>query len=207
MSKSRSFLPLVELCDNFRLHSRHPDPSSELASFCLTSDPKTVVGLLFQSVVDRLVEDNDRAIKAGQSEPWVVVYCDQPETYQDQKVRLVHFADHLSTSQLRSQSINSLCRRWHEEGEFADVIGGRLWRSELYPVYTSPFGPYERENVVFEVERAAAALFGVVTYGVHMTVYIPPSPGSDEEIKIWVPTRAKTKQTFVEEYLLSPAWL
>lgn len=207
MSKSRSFLPLVELCDNFRLYSRHPDPSSELASFCLTSDPKTVIGLLFQSVVDRLVEDNDRAIKAGQSEPWVVVYYDQPETYQDQKVRLVHFADHLSTSELRSQSINTLCRRWHDEGEFADVIGGRLWRSELYPVYTSPFGPYERENVVFEVERAAAALFGVVTYGVHMTVYIPPSPGSEEEIKIWVPTRAKTKQTFVEVYLLSPAWL
>jgi len=35
-----------------------------------------------------------------------------------------------------------------------------------------------------------------VTYGVHMTIYHAPRPGSDDEIKIWVPTRARTKQTW-----------
>lgn len=60
------------------------------------------------------------------------------------------------------------------------------WRDELYPVY----GPDRR--VVMDVERAASALLGIVTYGVHMTVYVK----SYEDLKIWVPRRAKTKQTY-----------
>ena len=198
MAKPKSFLPLIELCDNFKLKAEHPGPSSELATFCLNSDPESVIGLLYPIVVNKLIQDNVRAKEEGREAPWVIAYyVDQPETLSDRTVRLVHFGNHLSTPELRSEAINALCRTWHTEGTFANVIGGRLWRSELYPVYSNPFGPYERENVVFEVERAAAALFGVVTYGVHMTVYISPPPGSDEEIKIWVPTRSKSKQTSV----------
>ena len=85
-----------------------------------------------------------------------------------------------------------MCRRWHDEGQFANLIGGRLWRDELYAIYADPFDtsvePY------FEVERVTAALFGFVTYGVHMTIY-QPALGPTEEMKIWVSKRSPTKQT------------
>lgn len=64
------------------------------------------------------------------------------------------------------------------------VLAG--WRNELYPIY----GP--NRELILNMERSAAALFGIVTYGVHMTGYIETEDG----IKIWVPRRAETKQTF-----------
>ncbi|GAB7362224.1 hypothetical protein MBLNU230_g2249t1 [Neophaeotheca triangularis] len=62
------------------------------------------------------------------------------------------------------------------------------WRDELYPVY----GP--KGDLLFSIERAASALFGVVTYGVHMSAYtLSPEDGS---MKLWVPRRAESKQTY-----------
>ena len=66
------------------------------------------------------------------------------------------------------------------------VLAG--WRNELYPVY----GP-DRGFTVLNIERAASALFGIVTYGVHLTVYVN---SKEDGIKVWVPRRAKTKQTY-----------
>src|SRR5204863_10085780 len=48
-------------------------------------------------------------------------------------------------------------------------------------------------NCLFEMERSACPLFGVVTNGVHMIIY----EGDVKDTKIWVPRRAKTKQTCV----------
>ena len=190
MPSHQSFLPLVELCDNFSVPPTHPD----LVSFCITSDTSTVVGLLQPSVVNELLRDNTQAAAAGQQPSWGVIRHENMKAGQPQVIRAVYFSEHLSSRELRSAAINKLCWKWHEEGFFLDVIGGRLWRSELYPVYADPFGPYERNNVIFEVERAAATLFGVVTYTIQMTLYMPPPPGSNEETKIWVSTRAKAKQ-------------
>lgn len=69
------------------------------------------------------------------------------------------------------------------------------WRGELYPV----FGP--RGDLLFTVERSASPLFGVVTYGVHMTAFTRTSissldGGEEERLRIWVPRRSKTKQTY-----------
>ncbi|KAF2750194.1 thiamine pyrophosphokinase-related protein-like protein [Sporormia fimetaria CBS 119925] len=61
------------------------------------------------------------------------------------------------------------------------------WRDELYGVY----GP--GRELLFSVERSASPLFGIVTYGVHMNAYVR---GKDGELKIWVPRRARTKQTY-----------
>lgn len=71
---------------------------------------------------------------------------------------------------------------------FSNVISSHLWRDELYPIYGDAFGPRTEDRVLFVLERTACALFGLVTYGVHMTMYT-------EDLRIWVPTRAKTKQT------------
>jgi hypothetical protein len=108
--------------------------------------------------------------------------------------------------------MKELCERWRDIGLFEDAIGPNKWRGEMYPVYQDPFGVHDKQygedcvvsehlNYAFEMERAAAALFGIVTYGVHMTIYID----SEHGIKIWVPTRAKTKQTCVFPSPLLPA--
>lgn len=47
-------------------------------------------------------------------------------------------------------------------------------------------------NKAFTLERAACAIFGLPTYGVHMTAY----EGSGRDMKIWVPRRAETKATW-----------
>lgn len=61
------------------------------------------------------------------------------------------------------------------------------WRDEQYGVY-GPDG-----SLLLSMERSASQLFGVVTYGVHMTAYQRTVDGAYE---IWVPRRSDTKQTF-----------
>lgn len=65
-----------------------------------------------------------------------------------------------------------------------EVLKG--WRNEKYAVY-GPGGVY-----LLEMERSASPLFGIVTYGAHMTAYTEDTSG----LKLWVPRRAKNKQTY-----------
>ena len=64
------------------------------------------------------------------------------------------------------------------------------WRNELYPVY----GP--NRELLFKIERSASPLFGVVTYGVHMTAYFYEGGKGEKDLRFWVPTRSRHKQTF-----------
>ena len=67
-----------------------------------------------------------------------------------------------------------------------EVLKG--WRNELYPIY----GPYSNRKPMLSMERAGSALFGINSYGVHMTIYVNTLQG----LKIWVPRRAPNKQTY-----------
>lgn len=186
-------MPLIDICDNFKVSShRH-----ELVPFCLTSDPRTAVGLLWPEVVQAFRHDNARVQQVEQEPSWVFVEDNQKIDGDSNALPIrVHFASHLSTPAARTTAVKAMCLAWRDEGLFAPVIGGRMWRNELYAVYSDPFGPQAPERVEFEVERAASSLLGIVTYGVHLTMYRPPAPGTNEEMMIWVPTRAKTKQTY-----------
>jgi 8-oxo-dGTP pyrophosphatase MutT (NUDIX family) len=65
------------------------------------------------------------------------------------------------------------------------------WRGELYPVYGAG------GELLFSIERSASPLFGVVTYGVHLTGYVKSTDENDHsQYKIWVPRRARAKQTY-----------
>jgi 8-oxo-dGTP pyrophosphatase MutT (NUDIX family) len=60
------------------------------------------------------------------------------------------------------------------------------WRDELFPVY----GP--GKELVVSVERCAAQLFGVLTYGVQLLAY----QDNPEGISIWVARRAAWKRSY-----------
>ncbi|EPS32608.1 hypothetical protein POX_d05232 [Penicillium oxalicum] len=88
-------------------------------------------------------------------------------------------ADPAQRSELVAQSIAEAVKL----GCF-EVLKG--WRNEKYPLY-GPGGEF-----LLEMERCATPLFGIVSYGAHMTGYVEDSTG----LKFWVPRRAKTKQTY-----------
>ena len=67
-----------------------------------------------------------------------------------------------------------------------EVLKG--WRNELYPIH----GPYSSRKPMLSMERAGSALFGINSYGVHMTIYVNTPQG----LRIWVPRRARNKQTY-----------
>ena len=60
------------------------------------------------------------------------------------------------------------------------------WRDELFPVY----GP--GKELVVSVERCAAQLFGVLTYGVQLLAY----QDNPEGVSVWVARRAAWKRSY-----------
>ena len=188
---SQSFLNLIDVCDNFRLSQCE----ETLATFRLSASGPAV-GLLRPRIVSALVEDNESKCAKGEKPSWDVI--DAAKSGHSRTI--VCFADWIDTPDKRSFVVKELVESWHHNGQFADVIGGRLWRNELYPIYAKPFGPRDDTNFAFSMERSACSLFGVMTYGVHLTIYrivgasaVPKM----EDVLVWVPTRAKTKQTYV----------
>lgn len=88
-----------------------------------------------------------------------------------------------NTAEHRTKVLADYLQTLREKNEFGTLKG---WRNELYPVY----GP--EGELLFSMERSASALFGIVTYGVHMTAYVESADG----MMIWAPRRSPTKQTY-----------
>lgn len=86
----------------------------------------------------------------------------------------------------RSEMLSRIINEWRKKKTFKVLEG---WRDELYAVYNPTHTEY------LFIERAAAALFGVVTYGVHIVGYVP-NDQDKKDIKLWVPRRSYTKPTF-----------
>lgn len=166
-----TLLTVIEACDNFSLD----DTEETLVPLCLSSESAVPLGYLFPDVLRLLQASNQDAESSG-SKPFEIT------------TKKVSIAAHIDTFELRSALFKDLCEKWRDAGHFARVIGGRLWRDELYAIYAHPFKGIAKTSAVFALERVCCALFGFVTYGVHMTVYTP-------DMRIWVPRRSKTKQT------------
>jgi 8-oxo-dGTP pyrophosphatase MutT (NUDIX family) len=93
-----------------------------------------------------------------------------------------------STEEERSKVVEATVRAMHATGHFKVLS---KWRDELYPVY----GP--KGDLLFSMERSASPLFGIVTYGCHMTAYVKSKADDGTgEIKLWVPKRSASKQTY-----------
>lgn len=85
----------------------------------------------------------------------------------------------------RSKAVETTFLAMRETGHFKVLD---KWRNELYPVYG------KNRELLFNVERSASPLLGVVSYGIHLTAYTRSQESG--EIKIWTPRRARTKQTY-----------
>ena len=209
----QTFVQIVGACDNFRL-PKATDPAAErLVTWRLTPDRGSpAIGLLRPPVVEQLL----REITSNKDEtPWIHRVDDGKE--------VISFAPHIKTPAARSQVMKELCERWRDQGLWPDVIGPKKWRNEMYPIYHDPFGPHDApseaeqfgipvdgsdapqddgRNYAFMMERAACALFGAVTYGVHMSVYEEDrdDDGVPTACRMWIPTRSRSKPTW-------PGWL
>jgi len=89
----------------------------------------------------------------------------------------------VQTLEARNQVLAYCLQSWRDDKVFGVLDG---WRSELYPIY----GP--DKTIILSMERSATPLFGVVTYGVHLTAYVL----DHQQMKIWVPRRSLTKPTY-----------
>lgn len=163
------------MISSFPYAEKDPKAHAELMStlFTLTWDDgvnKLPIGLMTENVLNKLVK-TPVAVK-GELE----VRRDLREVCVFQE----------KTEKERSEWVASTTAYWRDNKEF-EILEG--WRNELFPVY----GP--NNELLYSVERCAAALLGVVTYGTHMMAYVK-SPESSYGIKLWVPRRARNKQTY-----------
>ncbi|KAG7451580.1 nudix hydrolase 20 [Guyanagaster necrorhizus] len=193
-SKNLSFLDLIDICDNVRPHLSFPHPSpfdsERLVPFHLSPSSRApVIGLLRPIIIEKLKAENVNSHNSGLPELWDI---------QDARVS---FRSWLDTPSKRTAAMKELCERWRDTELFPDVCGPKKWRAEMFPIYRNPFDahdypkdgqPDEGLNYAFEMERSACALFGVVTYGIHMTIYQQDASG----LRMWIPTRARTKPTW-----------
>lgn len=215
---------LVNICDN--VHIRRPSPTPHefdaelLIPLCLSATPSSpVIGLLRPILIDQLIKENQTSAQLNKPPLWDIrvdpedllkPFVHRTDGGTGALTPSVSFQPWLDTHAKRTAAIKELCERWRDTGVFPEVCGPKKWRSELYPVYKDPFGPHdhpsripsdeevEKSNFAFEMERAACALFGVVTYGVHLSIYdVVHEEGKAETLRLWVPTRAKTKQTYL----------
>lgn len=124
-----------------------------------------VLGYIVNSVVDKFFWPPD--CWAIDSANQTVTLVTPPNTTPQDRTRLM------------ANTLAEAVRR-----ETFEVLKG--WRNEMYPIY-GPGGEF-----LFEMERSATPLFGVVSYGVHATCYVEDEQG----LRIWVPRRSRTKQTY-----------
>ncbi|KAF8065052.1 nudix hydrolase 20 [Lyophyllum atratum] len=212
MPANLSFLDIVNLCDNVRVRQASPVPSpydsERLVPFYLSESPDSpVIGLLRPVIIEKLKLENQRSREIGQQEIWALNLDEIDFTARRNRANgpSVSLRDWLDTHSTRTAVMKEVCERWRDTLLFEDICGPKKWREELYPVYADPLGvhdhpnhatPGETLNFVFEMERSACALFGVITYGVHMSIYEELEVDGKKSLRVWVPTRSRTKQTF-----------
>ncbi|KAJ5619994.1 hypothetical protein N7510_003978 [Penicillium lagena] len=165
---AKSNLDLVRECDNFPYYDDNPAAYTEnlqnYYAFRVTGYDATL-GYILNTVVDKFPWPKD--CWSIDSAARTVTLVPLPGANAAQRSKLV------------AQSIADAVK----QGNFELLKG---WRNEMYPVY-GPGGEF-----LLEMERSASPLFGIVSYGAHMTGYVDSPSGP----KIWVPRRAKNKQTY-----------
>ncbi|MCJ1482149.1 hypothetical protein MMC06_002311 [Schaereria dolodes] len=162
----KSNLDLVKECDNF------PYPDDDLEKYTQ----------LLSSLYKFKVHTTEEIV--GLIQPWVVeklVWTREWKIDHETKTISPVVSVVPMTIARQNSAIKNVLDFTRKERKFRVLDG---WRDELYQIYGAPVGTV--------MERAGSSLFGIVTVGVHMTAYTR----SDGVMKIWVPRRAKSKDTY-----------
>jgi 8-oxo-dGTP pyrophosphatase MutT (NUDIX family) len=160
-------LDLINDCDAFPYppSNEYFDQIDHVIHFRVASYPETTLGYMLPSV----------ALTFQHLPNWKLDLDSTPRT-----LTLEAGAD----AESRSLAMHKTTAAMRATGHFRILD---KWRDELYPIY----GPNGDE--VLRLERSSSQLFGVVTYGIHMTAYRRDEDGA---LQVWVPRRSKTKGTF-----------
>ncbi|WWC97335.1 hypothetical protein V866_004214 [Kwoniella sp. B9012] len=186
---TESFLPIIEAVDNFPYDLF---PSTYIPFHLTLSDHQNKlppIGLLRQGIVEEMSLVVERI--------WEFEYSSA-----ERKVICVYFNDDLIKKGREeiSRVMAEVIRKWKNEGKFSKLSSGRC--KEDYDVYASSKSSGLQEassseiapdkNIAFHLKDAACALFGIATFGTHMTAY----EGEGKDMKVWVPTRSQSKATW-----------
>jgi 8-oxo-dGTP pyrophosphatase MutT (NUDIX family) len=163
-----SILNLIDQCDSFPYpsHPNYDDFLTSIVHFRIAAHPHLTLGLMLPSVAATFENLPD----------WSLDVDSTPRT-----LTLLAGTDVAS----RSAAMNKTVLAMKATGHFRIL---EKWRNEQYGVYG------RGGELLFSLERASSQLFGVVTYGVHITAFYR-TPDT-REYRIWVPRRAKTKENF-----------
>lgn len=93
----------------------------------------------------------------------------------------VTLADELDTFTKRTNAVAKVLNVLNERGVL------KKWRDELYDVALA-----HGSEVLMQIERCAADVFGIKKYGVHVNAFVK----QDGELKVWVAKRSMQKQTY-----------
>ncbi|KAI0942878.1 hypothetical protein AcW1_002649 [Taiwanofungus camphoratus] len=217
----QTYLQIIDACDNFRLPNSETEASEHLVPWRLSPDPAApAIGLLRPEIVSQLRLENAR----HESPIWAFTTHGGREavsfaaslTASAQRTRVMkEMCERWRDEGLWAGVIGP--RKWR--GEMYPVYRNPFGvhdapsdddddDDEAGAVLGAGGAPRGRtadadsgggqRNYAFMMERAACALFGVVTYGVHMTIYADErgGDGPPATCRIWVPTRSRTKQTW-----------
>ncbi|CEJ58487.1 Putative Thiamin pyrophosphokinase-related protein [Penicillium brasilianum] len=165
---AKSNLDLIRECDNFPYYEdnrvAYTENLKKYYAFHVSGYDVTL-GYILNTVVEKF--------------PWPKAIWEVDSAAQTVTLLTSADADPAHRSELVAQSIAEAVK-----ADCFEVLRG--WRNEKYPVY-GPGGEY-----LLEMERSATPLFGIVSYGAHMTGYVEDATG----LKFWIPRRAKNKQTY-----------
>jgi 8-oxo-dGTP pyrophosphatase MutT (NUDIX family) len=192
----QSYISIVNACDTFPATGTraHAAAVSCLICFRVASHPAQTLGYVLPDVAAAFAADAEPAGGGGGGGgggAWLLDATDRTLTL----TAGTGAATEEQARAARTAAVAATLARMRASRRFAVLD---KWRDEQYLVYgaAAEEGDAARPaELLFTVERAAAALLGVVTYGVHMTAFSRAGPGPDG-IKVWVARRSRTKQTF-----------
>ncbi|EQL32713.1 hypothetical protein BDFG_05105 [Blastomyces dermatitidis ATCC 26199] len=173
-TKLKSYLDIVHECDSFPYMQQDVEAYRKYVSafhaFKINGYPQ-ILGYMRNEIVQKFPwpEPTWKVVKSAEGESGTITLMSPIGATADERTKLIN--DTLQTAR-----------------DTFDVIKGKAWRNENYPIRIPG-----KEEVLGSMERAAACLFGIQTWGIHMTAYVVNDKG---EYLLWVPKRSETKSTF-----------
>ncbi|RMZ76710.1 hypothetical protein DV737_g4710, partial [Chaetothyriales sp. CBS 132003] len=177
MGDAKSNIDLVNECDNFPYQADDPlaygQHVSQYYEFKLEGYDSCVLGYVPASIAANIAQSPNWKLTTASPAPASGILTFAPRR-NGEPVSSVE--DRNAVLAVEMQTLR--------QRKLFNVLDG--WRDEEYPIY----GP--NRELLLSMERSCTPLFGLVTYGVHMTGFVR----TDDAIKIWTPKRALTKQTY-----------